>query len=244
MVEPQDRRSVVEQMRKQQSAQRRRSILTTSAIALVGVGVVAAAVAPMVRDQTSASAQGDVSAAAANCGEEITKPATGGSDHRPNNEQITYPEAPPAFGPHYAAPVAMERKFYTSDRPDVATLVHNLEHGFTVLWYDQSIAEDKDALAHVEAIADSYPATSGVDDKFIAAPWTSQDGEAFPDDTHVALTHWSLGGGDPTDPSAQVGVWLYCEQPSSEVVDQFVADYPFTDAPEGMVPGEYGETTN
>ena len=37
------------------------------------------------------------------------------------------------------------RKFYTSDdRPAVATLVHNLEHGFTLLWYDETIADDGD----------------------------------------------------------------------------------------------------
>ncbi len=68
-------------------------------------------------------------------------------------------------------------------------------------------------------------------DKFIALPWTSKDGKAFPSGTHVALTHWSAGG-DPSDVSKQQGIWQYCATPSGAVTEQFTKDYPYSDSPE------------
>lgn len=241
-TDKQNRQVVVEEMRKkEQSASKRRTALTVGACVLVGGGIIAAAAVPVLnREPARPTTQIGVDASAAGCLDVVTKPADGGNDHRPNNEDIKYAESPPAFGPHYAMPVPMERKFYTVDRPAVETLVHNLEHGFTILWYDETIATDETSLAEVEEITRSFPASTGLADKFIAVPWTSEDGDAFPKDTHVALTHWSLGG-DSGDPADQEGVWLYCGEPSGDVVQDFVTDYPFTDAPEGMVPGEYGE---
>lgn len=244
-TDKQNRQIVVEEMRKQeQSASRRRTLLTMGVAAAAGVGLVAAAVVPVLRDaqdKARPTAQIGASAKAAGCQDVVTRPADGNSDHRPNGEDIEYEQSPPAFGPHYDTPVAMARKFYTDDRPPVETLVHNLEHGFTILWYDQTVADDIAALDDVEEITRSFPATAGLDDKFIAVPWTSDDGEAFPEGTHVALTHWSLGDGDG-DEESQVGVWLYCASPSGSVVKDFVHDYPFTDAPEGFVPGENGSS--
>ena len=128
-----------------------------------------------------------------------------------------------------AAP--FERKFYTADdRPEVEYLVHNLEHGYNLLWYDDTIAKDSDKLSAVKAIASKFEGTK-LSDKFIALPWTSKDGKAFPKGTHIALTHWSAGG-DPSDVSKQQGIWQYCADPSGEVVTQFTKDYPYTDSPE------------
>ena len=39
-----------------------------------------------------------------------------------------------------------------------------------------------------------------------------------PTGTHVALTHWSVGG-DPGDVSKQQGIWQYCAKPSGEAVE-------------------------
>ena len=71
--------------------------------------------------------------------------------------------------------------------------MHNLEHGYSLLWYDDTIADSSDQLAVVQAIAEKFEGTK-LTDKFIALPWTSDDGKAFPEGTHVALTHWSAGG--------------------------------------------------
>ncbi len=236
-----DRRAKADQIRQQQkSADRRKSFLIIGVCALVGVLLLSGALFSVLRsEEESKTPLGDLgaSASSAGCREPVTQDADGAGDHVAPGTDIDYPDSPPAFGTHYAAPQPMTRKFYTADdRPDVGTLVHNLEHGFTVLWYDETIAEDKAQLAAVRAITDKYPATSGLEDKFMAAPWTSGDGDGFPDGAHVALTHWTSGGtnGNPDKPT---GVWQYCNGVSGQAVKGFVADYPFTDAPEGNVPG-------
>ena len=236
-----DRRAVLEELRKQQKAKdRRRSLLVLGACVVVGAVIIGIAVFAVLREREESSrALEELGAAqsAAGCQETVTESAEGTGDHVAPGTPIPYPDAPPAFGAHYDSAQPMTRKFYTSDdRPEVGTLVHNLEHGFTILWYDEAIADDDEQLAAVRDITQKYPATGGLDDKFLAVPWTSEDGEEFPDGAHIALTHWSSGGtnGNPEEPT---GVWQYCESVSGEVVDQFVTDYPFLDAPEGNVPG-------
>ena len=88
----------------------------------------------------------------------------------------------------------MARKFYTAqDRPALGTLVHNEEHGYTILWYDDSVAGDSTQMAQIRAIADKFAGTSDLRDKFKAVPWTEKDGKPFPSGQHIAFTHWSVG---------------------------------------------------
>ena len=131
------------------------------------------------------------------CGDIITKDAEGSGEHRDESEQISYDDAPPAFGPHWnvggVAPVPIEERFYNEDsRPELESLVHNLEHGFTILWYDEEAADDASTLGEIKAIAEklNYSDTNNRL-SFIAAPWTSDDGKDFPDGQHIAFTHWS-----------------------------------------------------
>jgi hypothetical protein len=164
------------------------------------------------------------------------KSAEGSGNHVDDGQQVFYDDAPPAFGQHWnvfgKAPVPIGREFYTeSDRPELEQLVHNLEHGFTILWYDETVAEDADQLTELRAIARKFSDTTDRRNAFIVAPWTEEDGADFPDGQHVALTHWSVGGVGETD-GEQVGVWQYCEAPSGEAVDTFVRDYPQQDSPE------------
>jgi hypothetical protein len=171
-----------------------------------------------------------VPASAAGCQDVVTESAQGNRDHRETGTQITYQDSPPAFGPHYPQTAGFSRKFYAaSNRPELEYLVHNLEHGYNSLWYDETVADDADALAAVKGIASKFEGTEPTD-KFIAAPWTEEDGPPFPDGAHIALTHWSLG--DSEDPDKTAGVWKYCDKPSGEVVAEFVEKYPYTDSPE------------
>ncbi|MGH3362379.1 MAG: DUF3105 domain-containing protein, partial [Nocardioides sp.] len=149
-----------------------------------------------------------------------------------------YAESPPAFGPHWneagVAPAAADREFYTSDRPELESLVHNLEHGYNVLWYDETIASDEAALDEINGIAAKFSDDDNFRNKFIAAPWTSEDGDAFPDGQHIAMTHWSLG--KETEKGEQVGVWQYCSEVSGAALETFMVDYPYTDSPEPNAP--------
>ena len=230
-----DRRAVVEQMRRdQKKAERRRTIVVIAVCVVVALVIVGLAAIPLLKQNKLTS--GDLasigaSEKAAGCQPVLKKKATGNQDHKPEGTPITYPDAPPAFGPHYPVTAPFERKFYTaSDRPQIEYVVHNLEHGYSLLWYDDTIAKNSDQLAVIKAIAKKYEGTK-LTDKFIALPWTAKDGKAFPQGTHVALTHWSAGG-DPTDVSKQQGIWQYCGKPSGAVVEKFMQDYPYSDSPE------------
>lgn len=230
-----DRRAVVEQMRRdQKKAERRRTIVVIAVCVVVALVIIGLATIPLLKQRKLTS--GDLAAIgasekAAGCRPVLKKKATGNQDHKPEGTPITYPDAPPAFGPHYPVTAPFERKFYTaSDRPQIEYVVHNLEHGYSLLWYDDTIAKSSDQVAVVKAIAKKYEGTK-LTDKFIALPWTAKDGKAFPKGTHVALTHWSAGG-DPTDVSKQQGIWQYCGKPSGAVVQKFMKDYPYSDSPE------------
>jgi hypothetical protein len=231
-----DRRAVIEQMRRdQQRAERRRTIVVISVCAAVALVIIGLAAYPLLKQkQLTSGALATIGAttSSAGCQPLLKKKANGNQEHKPIGTTITYPDAPPAFGPHYPTPAPFARKFYTSsDRPQVEYVVHNLEHGYSLLWYDDTIAKNSDQLAVVKAIATKFEGSQKLTAKFIALPWTPKDGKPFPSGTHVALTHWSAGG-DPSDPTKQQGIWQYCAKPSGAVVKTFMHDYPYTDSPE------------
>ena len=229
-----DRRAVVEQLRKeQQRKEKRRTSVIIVASAVVALAIIAVPAWQLIQQEQAAAGDLEtlgVTADQAGCQDVTTESAAGNADHREEGSAITYPEAPPAFGPHYNVTAGFDRKFYSAgDRPDLPYLVHNLEHGYNILWYDETVADNADQLAAVKAISSKFEGQE-MTDKFIVAPWTEEDGKPFPDGTHVALTHWSVG--DAEDGSEQEGVWQYCAAPSGEAVAQFVEDYPYSDAPE------------
>jgi hypothetical protein len=235
----QDRRAVVEQMRReQQAAEKKRTAMIIAGAGLVGLLIIGAAAYPLIMDDREQSALAKknldalgVPAASAGCTDVAAAKATGSADHREPGSELPYTDSPPATGPHYPTWAPLERKFYTAqDRPDLGLLVHNLEHGYNVLWYDETIAGDDKKVADVEAIARKFEGTD-FEDKFIVAPWTADDGEPFPDGAHIALTHWSMGGTNG-NPEGQHGITQYCTEPSGEAVASFVEDYPYTDSPE------------
>jgi hypothetical protein len=230
-----DRRAVLEQLRRdQQRGERRRTIVVISVCVVVALVIIGLAAYPLLKQSQRNSrplAEIGASQNAAGCQPVVKKKATGNQEHKPEGTPITYADAPPAFGPHYPVTAPFERKFYTAkDRPQIEYLVHNLEHGYTLLWYDDTVAQDEKQLDEVKSIAAKFEGTK-LTDKFIALPWTSKDGKAFPSGTHVALTHWSTGG-DPSDVTKQQGIWQYCAQPSGAVVAKFTEDYPYSDSPE------------
>jgi len=177
----------------------------------------------------------EVGAAASVCKPVTTKPAGASQQHVPETQHVKYTDAPPAFGKHWnvagLAPAPIDQRFYTaSDRPPLEALVHNLEHGYTILWYDETAAKDSDTLDTIKGIAKILDANDTNNRlSFKAVPWTSkdEDGKKFPAGEHIAFTHWTAG----TDNKA-LGVWQYCSEPSGAALKSFMAKYPYTDAPE------------
>ena len=102
----------------------------------------------------------------------------GPGSQKPDQVKVEYDTVPPSHGPHFAQPAVSARKFYTAaDRPPVETLVHNLEHGYTVLWYDGDKAKGKEEL--LRDIADQANKKAESADKFLVVEWDTSRG-AFP----------------------------------------------------------------
>ena len=245
-----DRQAVIDEIRrKQKGAEKRRGFAIVGVCAVVALLIVGLAAYRPVKNwydlrQFKDIDLASIGAPASSCDKVETKPAEGSSQHVPTGSQVTYSTAPPAFGSHWnegsgpnQAPAPFNRKFYTAeDRPELESLVHNLEHGYTILWYDESIADNADQLNVIDGISDKFRSDSNnLRYKFIAAPWTAEDEKEsgkFPDGMHVAISHWSAGGNAGNDASKQVGVFQYCSEPSGEALQQFMLDYPYTDSPE------------
>ena len=237
-------RLIEETLKKQRSGEKRRGNVIITVAILLAVGILAIPLVPYARGLFETNKYDDVAvdqigAAADVCGEVEEKNATGVSNHVPEPQEVTYDTAPPAFGPHWSspdAPAPFEDKFYDdNDRPPIEALVHNLEHGYTILWYDETIAGDPEQLGQIKAIAKKFKESGdnqNFRNKFIAAPWTDadEDGASFPDGQHVAFTHWK------GESEASTGVWQYCGDVSGAALTTFMEEYPYTDAPEGTVP--------
>lgn len=241
-----DRRAAVDKIRRdaQRADQRQGRIIITVAvmIALLIVGGVAAPILInkwQMRSLTKLDIS-DIGAAASVCGERILKPAEGEQNHVPEGTPVTYTDAPPAFGQHEQVWDEITRKLYTEkDRPNVEKLVHNLEHGYTVVWYDETVAADEEQMDQLRAIADKFKGEDDYRDKVKIVPWTEEDGKAFPKGKHVAITHWAKEAAEDDAKLAeaakvteQAGVWSYCSKVSGDALKKFMVAYPYLNSPE------------
>ena len=227
-----ERKAKIEQMRReQQRKERRRSLLILGACGVVVVALLAAAIIPYVsnlrekkRLEGKALSSLGVKEASAGCSPVKKETADGSGQHITPPTPIKYDAAPPAFGKHWGNFLTGSeiRPFYTvSDRPEIERLVHSLEHGHTIIWYDDTITPDTADYKALKQISDKL----GGDSYVMIAPWTKKDGASFPSGKHVALTHW-------TGPDKQQGIWEYCTKASGPVVQKFDKDYPRDSAPE------------
>lgn len=163
----------------------------------------------------------------AGCGKITQDKATGNQDHVQVGVRVEYQHIPPSSGKHYSNPVAFAATpfFTTKDNPPVENLVHNMEHGYTILWYDPQLTGGD--LDEIEDMAKRLRDDAKYQ-QFIATPWDPTYG-AFPADKFVALTHWSA---PDENTGTGFGHRLFCERLSGQAVQDFMDKYPATDAPE------------
>jgi Protein of unknown function (DUF3105) len=253
-----ERREVVEQLRRDaRAAERRRTTMVFAACAAVAAVIIAVAVVAIVKQHNKSEAlqKTDLTslgakAAAAGCAPLSEEDGTGTGQH--TTDPVSYQTSPPAFGPHNPSPDTSGVHFYTADdRPPVEVLVHNLEHGWTIVWYDDTIAGDSEAIDVLKATAAKFDG-HGADPRYnmIIAPWTTDDGagDPIPDGKHIAFTHWSIHhptfdpnawkGHDTTSDEPAIpsfGESEYCSAFSGAALSSFMAKFPFDDAPEGFL---------
>jgi Protein of unknown function (DUF3105) len=229
--DPRQRRARIEELRREQRrAERRKTMLLVGIATVVGLGIIAAAAVPIISDAINDPAKKPVSsfgvaAAAASCDAPTNDPTTGGGEHvgpgtqKPDQTTVKYATVPPSSGPHYAVPASGQRKFYgENDRPRMEELVHNLEHGYTVLWYDDTVkGDERTALEDLSKRIPRDPQNA----KFVVSAWDPAYG-AFPAGKHIALSHWSKDSGHRQ----------LCGKVSGAAIASFMKAYPGTDAPE------------
>lgn len=107
-----------------------------------------------------------------------------GGGHIPSCQPGAYSSTPPTSGCHLDTPANWG--VYTAPQ-DQTQLIHNLEHGGIVIWYqpDQLDAVSVDTLA--DFVTSQTQTGLGGRYKFILTPWA---GEALPDDSPIAVTAW------------------------------------------------------
>jgi hypothetical protein len=234
----QDRRAKIAEMQRQaKAAERRRSLMIVGIAATVVVVIAAAVTFAIVKDDSrvpggSLKSLG-VSEKAAACDPITNDTAAGGGEHvgpgtdKPDVKSVKYSTVPPTSGQHFVSPVYPARQLYTAaDRPAMENLVHNLEHGYTILWYDDSATAKQ--VADLKAISREANTSTAAQGKFIVSSWDTAYG-TFPAGKHFALSHWSA---DPSDLTKQTGHRQLCGGVSGAVVQKFITAHPHDQAPE------------
>lgn len=223
-----ERKARVDELRRaQKQADRRRTFLVlgaAGALAALLIGGVVWAVVNTAADRDMAKI--GLASAAASCDDVVVSAGDTSSVHvgpgtdKPDVTKVDYDTVPPTHGEHFASPEYPSRAFYTvADRPKMETLVHNLEHGYTVLWYTDGVsAEQKTQLEKIASLARKDEHTAG---KFIVSAWDDTYG-TYPAGKTVGISHWGK----------EHGYRQMCGSVSGEAIKSFVDAHPWSDAPE------------
>ena len=227
-----DRLASFEKARK--SEQRRRTVLLLTVCVVVAAALLAYPIYLVAKD-SKVTAAGlaaiGVPSADAGCDPVQENAATGNQEHVAEGTKVTYAQSPPDSGKHYPSPASFTKHFYsTDDRPEIETLVHNLEHGYTVAWY-RADAPEADITTLRQAAGTFGSETYDPSQKFIAAPYSSTDG-TFPDGKNVVLARWTADAANPSDQTKQQGVRMACTGVSGQAISDFMAKYPVASSPE------------
>jgi len=227
-----DRLASFEKARK--SEQRRRTIILFAVCIVVAAALLAYPVYLVAKDsKVTAAGLAAIGTplADAGCDPVAENAATGNQEHVTEGTKVEYAQSPPDSGKHYPSPATFTRHFYTpDDRPALETLVHNLEHGYTLAWYRADAPDDE--IATLRSVAGTFGSdTYDPTQKFIAAPYSATDG-TFPEGKDVVLARWTANPAAPSDQAQQKGVEQGCAKVSGPAIADFMAKYPYSSSPE------------
>ena len=85
------------------------------------------------------------------------------SDHIPDGDPVDTPSDPPTSGSHYEVP--MPAGFYTINSPEYLDpnhdghLIHSMEHGYVIFWYNCALLSESDCsalLGDIQAEMDQF----------------------------------------------------------------------------------------
>lgn len=96
-----------------------------------------------------------------------------------------YSSLPATSGPHWPPDAVANWGVYSTPQPETQ-LIHNLEHGGIVIWYDPERVDD-DGVAAMASLVDSRTAQGvGGQFKWILTPWGGEDELPAP----IVVTAW------------------------------------------------------
>ena len=201
-LQEKQRRRLAEEKRRAEMkrAQRRRNVITT-VIALV----VAAGVVWLVLSDTSGGPDKEVGAVnpgmtaeEAGCGEVQEAPELEAKHIAPGDEHEDYNTNPPTSGAHFAQPLAPIDTGFYSTPVEPEKVLHNLEHGQIVIWYNPDAPDQ--TIDDIETLTEQEPLAT------VAVPW--DDIEA---PSQFVLTAWQN--------------LQECVQVAQDVVDDFRTEF-------------------
>jgi hypothetical protein len=201
LQEKQRRRLAEEKKRSEMKrAQRRRNLITTIIAIVVAAGVVWLVLADTSgpKNNKVGDLANGVSPDEAGSGEVQEAPELEAKHIDPGDEHEDYNTNPPTSGAHFAQPLApIDTGFYSSP-VEPEKVLHNLEHGQIVIWYNPDAPED--TISDIEKVTEQQP------DATVAVPW--DDIEA---PSQFVLSAWQN--------------LQECVQVSQEVVDDFRTEF-------------------
>ena len=168
---------------------------------------------------------------------------------RPPATRITSPTAPRSPTPSSrrtsgsTTPVSgavHQALLHHDDRPAVETLVHNLEHGYTVVWYRDGAPQSGRTTRWRRSRRPSPPRTTTRTTSSSPRPGPRPTAAGFPDGKNVVLTRWTADPNDPADTTKQLGVRQACAAVSGQAIKDFMAKYPVDRAPRSRTAPERG----
>lgn len=185
----QRRNAKLQQQRAADAKARRNRLMTFALLGVILAGLVGLAVqrniaARQAEEDERLAAQAkldDLGCTPAEKQEDLGSEHLQGETLAPNPPDVTYPDRPGTSGPHFANWI---KTGVYDQLIDERALVHNLEHGYVVGYYDEDAPKEQvaefteDAEAH---IAGDYP-------KLIVSPW---DGK-LPGDANFAYVGWNI----------------------------------------------------
>ncbi|MDQ3941341.1 MAG: DUF3105 domain-containing protein [Actinomycetota bacterium] len=205
LEQKQQRRLAEERRRSEQRREALRRNFVTIAIAIVVAVLVVFLIIDAREEQGLGGGPVGVSAAEANCTEPETFESQGrthievGAPHEPYNSD------PPTSGPHFEIPA--DTGFYPDALPP-EQLIHNMEHGQIIIWYDPDLPETD--IDQIEALVDKESGST------VASPYTGVE-----DPFGLVVTAWRNS--------------MSCELVSEEAINEFRAQFQGR-SPEPLTP--------
>jgi hypothetical protein len=165
------REAALKQMRRRQNLRR---------VAILGVVVAGVALGVWFllnrnEERSDLLARAETIATRQDCTQPVAFPTQTANHIEDLNTPISYSEQPPVGGDHRPAPLPSDVHVYTA-QPDVTQAVHNLEHGYVIMWYrDGTIPQD--VIDELASVADQS--------KVILMPY-----DAIPEGIDLSFSSW------------------------------------------------------